>query len=124
MTRKRWIISGQRNYCGDCWLATSKRHVMFESWYERDHLIALDFDPGVVAVAAPKGSHSRRSVTACCADSGVMSRGMVAEFRRASSDDAVTEPVCRARDAACQVGMCKRELQFGAGWHRRDRRQI
>jgi hypothetical protein len=97
------------DYCGDWWLATSKRYVTFESWYERDHLIALDFDPGVVAVAATKGSHSRRSVTARCADSGVMSRGMVAEFRRASSDDAITEPVCRARDAACQVGMCERQ---------------
>ena len=42
----------QRNYCGDWWLATTKRHVTFESWCERDHLIALDFDPGVVAVAA------------------------------------------------------------------------
>jgi hypothetical protein len=26
--------------------------VTFESWRERDHLIALDFDPRVVAVAA------------------------------------------------------------------------
>jgi PE family len=36
-------------------------------------------------------------------------RGMVADFRHASSDDAVTEPICRARDAACQVGMCERQ---------------
>jgi hypothetical protein len=42
----------QRNYCGDWWLATTRRHVTFESWCERDYLIALDFDPGVVAVAA------------------------------------------------------------------------
>jgi hypothetical protein len=43
---------GQRNYCGDWWLETSKCHVAFESWCERDYLIALDFDPGVAAVAA------------------------------------------------------------------------
>jgi hypothetical protein len=43
---------GQRSYCGGWWLETSKRHVTFESWCERDHLIALDFDPEVAAVAA------------------------------------------------------------------------
>lgn len=43
---------GQRNYCGDWWLATSKRHVTFESWCERDYLIALDFDQDVAAVTA------------------------------------------------------------------------
>jgi hypothetical protein len=39
---------GQRNYCGVWWLETSKRHVTFESWCERDHLILLDFDPEVL----------------------------------------------------------------------------
>jgi hypothetical protein len=34
------------------WLETSKRHVTFESWCERDHLIVLDFDPMVAGVAA------------------------------------------------------------------------
>jgi hypothetical protein len=42
---------GQRNYCGFWWFARTKRHVTFESWCERDHLIALDFDPSVCAVA-------------------------------------------------------------------------
>lgn len=43
---------GQRNYCGDWWLATTNRHVTFESWCERDHLIAFDFDPDVLGIAA------------------------------------------------------------------------
>jgi hypothetical protein len=33
-------------------LATTKRHVMFESWCERDHLIAFDFDPEVIGAAS------------------------------------------------------------------------
>lgn len=41
---------GQRNYCGLWWFDRMKRHVTFESWCERDHLIALDFDPTVCGV--------------------------------------------------------------------------
>lgn len=37
---------------GGYWSATSGRHVGYESWLERDHAIALDFDPDVVAFAA------------------------------------------------------------------------
>jgi hypothetical protein len=50
--RKVRSFRGQRNYCGDWWLAALKRHVTFESWCERDYLIALDFELGVAAVAA------------------------------------------------------------------------
>lgn len=36
--------------------ATTGAHVGFESWLERDHLMLLDFDPGVVGIAAqPSG---------------------------------------------------------------------
>jgi hypothetical protein len=43
---------GQRNFVGDWWMATTKRHVTFESWCERDHLIAFDFDPAIVEIAS------------------------------------------------------------------------
>jgi hypothetical protein len=43
---------GQRNYPGWYWSATMGRRVGFESWVERDHLVALDFDPAVTAVAS------------------------------------------------------------------------
>lgn len=33
---------GQRNYPGWYWSATMCRRVGFESWVERDHLVALD----------------------------------------------------------------------------------
>ena len=42
-----------RNYCGRLgWLANTKRHVTYESWRERDHLIAFEFDPDVLEGAA------------------------------------------------------------------------
>jgi hypothetical protein len=45
-------FKNQRNFCGHWWMATTKRHVTFESWCERDHLIAVDFDPSIAAVTA------------------------------------------------------------------------
>ena len=38
---------GQRHFPGMWWLATSGRHVGYESWLERDHVMAMDFDPDV-----------------------------------------------------------------------------
>jgi hypothetical protein len=50
----RQIVSrrGQRHLPGQWWSATDGRHVGFESWLERDHLMLLDFDPAVTAVAS------------------------------------------------------------------------
>jgi hypothetical protein len=47
----RWS-KGQRSFAGWWWSSTTGRHVGYESWLERDHLMLLDFDPGVVAVAS------------------------------------------------------------------------
>jgi hypothetical protein len=47
----RWSRS-QRHFPGWWWLATSERHIGYESWLERDHLMFLDFDPAVTAVAS------------------------------------------------------------------------
>jgi hypothetical protein len=43
---------GQRNRPGLWWFASTGEHVGHESWLERDRLMAMDADPGVVAVAA------------------------------------------------------------------------
>ncbi|WP_433605716.1 TnsA-like heteromeric transposase endonuclease subunit [Dactylosporangium sp. CA-139114] len=43
---------GQRHFPGRWWTATMGRHVGFESWLERDHLMLLDFDPSVVGVSS------------------------------------------------------------------------
>lgn len=43
---------GQRHLSGLWWSATTGGHVGFESWLERDHLLALDFDPAVTGIAS------------------------------------------------------------------------
>lgn len=43
---------GQRHLPGEWWSATDGRLVGFESWLERDHLMLLDFDPAVTAIAS------------------------------------------------------------------------
>ena len=62
----RWS-RGQGHFPGWWWLATTGRHVGYESWLERDHLMLLDFDPAVTAVASQpfwlhwhEGRRSRR----------------------------------------------------------------
>jgi len=47
----RWS-RGQQHFPGWWWLATAGRHVGYESWLERDHLMMLDFDPAVTAVSS------------------------------------------------------------------------
>src|SRR6478672_7897657 len=46
---------GQRHLSGCWWSATDGRHVGFESWLERDHVMALDFDPAVGITDAADG---------------------------------------------------------------------
>ncbi|WP_396922690.1 TnsA-like heteromeric transposase endonuclease subunit [Mycolicibacterium sp.] len=55
---------GQRNFPGLWWFATTRRHIGYESWVERDQLMALDADPETVGVASqpfrlrwPDGRH-------------------------------------------------------------------
>lgn len=43
---------GQRNFSGLYFAASMGRHVAFESWLERDHLMMLDFSPMVRSFAA------------------------------------------------------------------------
>ena len=43
---------GQASFAGWWWTASTGRHVGFESWLERDHLMLLDFDPDVTAVSS------------------------------------------------------------------------
>ena len=43
---------GQRHFPGMWWLATTGRHVGYESWLERDHVMVLDFDREVTGVSS------------------------------------------------------------------------
>lgn len=45
-------FKAQSNFSGSWWMATTADHVGYESWLERDHLIAFDADPDVVAVVS------------------------------------------------------------------------
>ncbi|MFE9513716.1 TnsA-like heteromeric transposase endonuclease subunit [Streptomyces sp. NPDC006643] len=45
-------FKGQENFTGEYWASTSRTHVGYESWVERDAAMALDFDPAVVALAS------------------------------------------------------------------------
>lgn len=42
----------QRHFPGLWWLATTGRHVGFESWLERDHAMLLDFDRDVCGLSS------------------------------------------------------------------------
>ncbi|MEV6931867.1 TnsA-like heteromeric transposase endonuclease subunit [Dactylosporangium sp. NPDC051485] len=42
----------RRGFPGLWWFSASGEHVGFESWLERDQVMALDADPGVAAVAS------------------------------------------------------------------------
>ena len=46
---------GQRHLSGLWWSATTGGHVDFESWLERDHVMALDFDAAMVGIASAVG---------------------------------------------------------------------
>lgn len=43
---------GQSNYPGLWWFSKTREHIGYESWVERDHLMALDADPAVIGVAS------------------------------------------------------------------------
>jgi hypothetical protein len=46
---------GRTHFPGLWWFAMTGRHVGYESWQERERVMALDFDPEVVGVAAQNG---------------------------------------------------------------------
>lgn len=49
--RKSSSFKGQRNFTGEWWCSTTESHISFESWVERDFLIAADFDPDIIGIS-------------------------------------------------------------------------
>ena len=43
---------GKKSFSGLWWSATTSEHVGYESWLERDQVMALDFDPNVVGLSS------------------------------------------------------------------------
>jgi hypothetical protein len=46
------FAKGAPSFAGWWWFASTGEHVGYESWLERDHVMLMDFDPAVVAVAS------------------------------------------------------------------------
>lgn len=46
------FAKGMTSFAGWWWFAASGEHVGYESWLERDHVMLMDFDPSVRAVAS------------------------------------------------------------------------
>jgi hypothetical protein len=46
------FAKGMKSFAGWWWFASTGEHVGYESWLERDHVMLMDFDPTVVAVAS------------------------------------------------------------------------
>ena len=64
---KAWLVPLERALPvrGLWWSATTGGHVGFESWLERDHLVALDFDRSIAGIASqPFHSLNRRRLSA------------------------------------------------------------
>jgi len=49
--RKASSYKSQKNFTGEWWCSTTESHISFESWVERDFLIAADFDPHIVGIS-------------------------------------------------------------------------
>ncbi|MFE9397002.1 TnsA-like heteromeric transposase endonuclease subunit [Streptomyces flavidovirens] len=47
----RWS-RGEHHFAGWYWSVTTRQHVGFESWQERDRLLLMDFDPAVAGIAS------------------------------------------------------------------------
>lgn len=99
----------QGHFPGWWWLATTGRHVGYESWLERDHLMLLDFDPAVTAVASQPfwlywhdGRRSRRHVPdffARLADG----TGVVVDVRADDLIGPVDKEAFEATRSACEL---------------------
>jgi hypothetical protein len=81
------------------WSATTGRHIGYESWLERDHLMVLDVDPTVVGIASqPFWLHWQ--------DDDKRSRSHVPDYFARRADGGAVVVDCRpaerikARDAA------------------------
>jgi hypothetical protein len=101
---------GQRNYPGWYWSATMGRRVGFESWVERGHLVALDFDPAVTAIVSqpfwlhwrtPAGKARRHPPDFFARLAG--GRGLVIDSRPADMADDGDREAFAATSRACEL---------------------
>ncbi len=105
---------GQRNWPGPWWFAGTGDHVGYESWVERDQLMALDSDPTVGAVASqPMWLHWVDRAT------GRAVRHAPDYFARRRDGTAMVIDVCpdgRIPDRAAAVFVATAEICAAVGW--------
>jgi hypothetical protein len=114
--RFRWS-KGRREFAGWWWSATTGRHVGYESWLERDHVMLLDFDQDVVGVASQPfwlrwwdGTRSRRHAPDYFVRR-VDGTGVVIDVRADERVDVADEEVFAATARACaEVGWSFRRV--------------
>lgn len=107
--RKPPAYRGQRNFPGWWWSATTRSHVVYESWLERHHIIEADRDARVARIVGqpfaltwPSGRREARHVPDifCRLFDG---SGVVTDCRPAGRADADFRRKCAVTAAACQV---------------------
>jgi hypothetical protein len=114
--RFRWS-KGRREFAGWWWSATTGRHVGYESWLERDHVMLLDFDQDVVGIASQPfwlhwsdGTRSRRHAPDYFVRR-VDGTGVVIDVRADGRIEAADEEAFAATGEACaQVGWAFRRV--------------
>lgn len=107
--RKPPAYRGQRNFPGWWWSATTRSHVVYESWLERHYIIEADRDARVTGIAGqpfaltwPSGKREARHVPDlfCCAFDG---GGTVTDCRPVRKADDDFRYKCAVTAAACEV---------------------
>ncbi len=114
--RFRWS-KGRSEFAGWWWSATTGRHVGYESWLERDHVMLLDFDPDVVGIASQpfwvcwSGGVRRRRHAPDYFVRQVDGTGVVIDVRADDRIEDTDEEVFAATARACtQVGWIFRRV--------------
>lgn len=113
--RKPPAYRGQRNFPGLWWSATTRSHVLYESWLERHHIIEADRDPEIVGITgqpfAIRWPEGKRLVihTPDLFCSAVNRKNVLIDCRPVSKSDEDFRKKCSVTAAVCAE----------AGWHYR-----
>jgi len=111
--RKASSYKGQKNFTGEWWCSTTGSHIPFESWVERDFLIAADFDPHIVGISVQPFAFRFLSAT------GKQRQHTPDVFLRTTSGDGVVVDVRPDRlvdDEAREAFDATNELCGRVGW--------
>lgn len=108
--RKPPAYRGQRNFPGWWWSATTRAHVLYESWLERHYIIEADRDARVTGISGqpfaltwPSGKKRDSAHFPDLFCRSVDGGGIVTDCRPAGRSDDEFRYKCAVTAAACQV---------------------